>query len=250
MPVAWRNALLAVGWLAGFVVVTVALAAGGPLLELDLTVADWAAAHRPPAAELVARVLNRLGQGLWLLAICAALAGWLALLRWRRGAPMWRAAAPVLYVAAAAVLQVPTVLALKAATGRGAPSSELPPEQTVRLFDPLPPGEYAAGYPGGHVVNTIVWYGVLLVLVTGLRRGYGRSDPPDPVRLAVRVAPPVVVLCTTTYLSFHWLTDGLAGLLLGLAIDRVLALLRGTPAGRAVTERELTARESPSGRPA
>jgi membrane-associated phospholipid phosphatase len=224
-----RDAALAAGFAAGFAALTAALAAGGALLELDLSVQAWVAAHRPPAAEAVARVLNRLGQGGALLGICVALAGWLALVRWRRAAGWWETLRPPLYVLAAAVLVVPTVLGIKHLTERGAPSSPLPAEQTVRLTGPLPPGEYAEGYPGGHAVNTVVWYGVLLALVVGLSRAYRWAEPPRPVRIAVRVVPPVVVLLTTTYLSFHWLTDSLAGLALGIAIDRVLALLRGAP---------------------
>ena len=45
--------------------------------------------------------------------------------------------------------------------------------------------------------------------------------PPRLVRW-VRVAPPVIVLCTTTYLSHHWITDGLAALALGLLLDRII----------------------------
>jgi membrane-associated phospholipid phosphatase len=231
-----RDALLAAGSLAVFAGITAGLAAGGPLLDLDLAVHDWVVAHRPPAAEAGARVLNRLGQGGALLAICAVLAGWLG---WRAircppSAPTRSGTArtlrtglePLLYVVAAAVLVVPTVLLLKRFTERGAPSSDLPAEQTVPLLGPLPPGEYAAGYPGGHAVNAVVWYGVLLLLVTALLRAYGRAQPSSPLRVAVRLVPPLVVLGTTTYLSFHWLTDSLAGLALGLAIDRLLALLR------------------------
>lgn len=222
-----RRDLLLIGCYAGaFVALTAGLAAGGALVELDLAVRDWVEAHRPEAAAAAARVLNRFGQGGPLLAICGVLALWLAVARRRDGAGWWRAAAPLAYVAAAAILVVPSVLALKAATVRGAPSSELPPEQTVLLPGDLPPGEYAAGYPGGHVVNTVVWYGVLLILVTGLLREYGRDAPPVAVRGAVRIVPPVIVMTTTTYLSYHWLTDGLAGLALGLLIDRLLRLLR------------------------
>jgi membrane-associated phospholipid phosphatase len=249
-----RDALLAAGSFAVFAGITAGLAAGGPLLELDLAVHDWAQAHRPPAAETVARVLNRLGQGGWLLAICAVLAAWLGWrtsrhhppaptrsgtlpavsgtsLEWHGRRPTMsptslKGVGPLLYVVAAAVLVVPTVLLIKRFTERGAPSSDLPAEQTVPLLGPLPPGEYAAGYPGGHAVNAVVWYGVLLLLVTALLGEYGRAQPPRPLRVAVRLVPPVVVLGTTTYLSFHWLTDSLAGLSLGLAIDRLLALLR------------------------
>lgn len=221
-----RDALLAAGYAAAFAGITALLAAGGALAELDLRVHEWAEAHRPAAAATAARALNRLGQGGYLLAVAAALAGWLGLIRWRRGRGWGPVALPMLYVAATAVLIVPTVLAIKYLTERGAPSSALPPEQTVALLGPLPPGEYADGYPGGHVLNTVVWYGVLLLLLTELLREYGRAGPPYPARVVIRVLPPVVVLWTTTYLSYHWLTDGLAGLALGLAVDRVLALLR------------------------
>ena len=41
--------------------------------------------------------------------------------------------------------------------------------------------------------------------------------------MAIRVVPPTVVFCTTTFLAFHWLTDSLAGLLLGLVLTRLMA---------------------------
>lgn len=220
-----RDLMLAAASGAVFVALTAGLADGGVLVDVDLAVYRWSEAHRPEVADLVARVLNRLGQGLWLLTICAVLAGWLAVVRWRAREPWRRLAWPLVYVGVAAALVIPTVLAIKHVTGRGAPSSDLPMQQTVALFGSLPPGEYATGYPGGHAVNTVVWYGVLLVLVTALLRAYGRGDPPWAVRAAVRLVPPVVVLFTTTYLSYHWLTDGLAGLALGFTIDRLLAPL-------------------------
>jgi hypothetical protein len=213
-----RDVVLIVGYVAAFAAITAGLAAGGWLIDLDLAVLEWSELHRPTAAYVVARGLNLLGQGGWLLAISLALAGWLA---WRG-----RTVRPVLYVITAAVLLVPTVLLIKAVTERGAPSSPLPPEQVVALMGPLPAGEYAAGYPSGHVVNAVVWYGVLLVLATALLRGYGRREPTRAARVVIRVAPVVIVLAASTYLSFHWVTDGLAGLALGLAIDRVLHLVR------------------------
>lgn len=214
------------GFAATVAVVTAALAAGGPLIELDLAVREWSEAHRPAPAETVARAANRLGQGGVLLGICGVLTGWLALARWRWRAGWWPVLRPVLYLLVAVLLVYPTVAGLKAATERGAPSSPLPPEQTVALLGPLPPGEYDTGYPSGHAVNTIVWYGVVLLLATALLRGYGRARPPRPVRIGLRVIPPVIVVWAQTYLSFHWLTDSLAGLALGLAIDRSLRLLR------------------------
>lgn len=204
--------------LGAFVALTAGLAVGGPLWSLDLTVDRWAREHRPPVAEAVAAVLNRLGQGGPLLVLVLAGGVWLA---WRLRTPR-----PLGYVLVAVLLVVPPVLAVKALTARGAPSSRLPPEQTVRLLGPLPPGEYAAGYPSGHVVNTVVWYGVLLLLVTALLRAYGRGDPPVALSRVVRIGPPVIVLATSTYLSYHWFTDGLAGLAYGVFVDQLLRRVR------------------------
>jgi membrane-associated phospholipid phosphatase len=128
-------------------------------------------------------------------------------------------------VIVAAALVGMTVLPVKYLTERAAPSSALPPEQGVPLFATLPPGEYDTSYPAGHVVNSVVWYGVVLLFVTALVRARepARAWRPAPWLWAVaRVGPVVLILATTTYLSFHWLTDGLAGLCLGLLIERVL----------------------------
>jgi membrane-associated phospholipid phosphatase len=213
-----RDVVLIVGFLGAFAALTAALAVDGWLIDLDLAVREWSEQRRPPAADIAARWFNLLGQGSPLLGLSLLAAAWLT---WRTGSLR-----PLLHVVAAAVLVVPTVLLIKYVTERGAPSSTLPPEQVVALMGPLPAGEYAAGYPSGHVVNTVVWYGVLLLLLTGLLRAYGRGEPPPAVRVAIRVAPVAIVLAASTYLSFHWLTDGLAGLALGLAIDRALHLIR------------------------
>ncbi len=210
----WREAVC----LGAFIALTAAIAVDGPLRSLDLAVARWVEAHRPTAAQIVASVLNRLGQGGWLLAISVLTAAWLAW-RIRNLRPLW-------YVLVAAMLLVPPVLLVKAVTHRGAPSSTLPLEQTVELFGSLPPGEYAFGYPSGHVVNAVVWYGVLVSLVTALRRAYGRAGVSRAVRRVVRIAPPIVVTATTTYLSYHWLTDSLAGLAYGLFVDHLLRRIR------------------------
>jgi membrane-associated phospholipid phosphatase len=113
------------------------------------------------------------------------------------------------------VLTYATIGPLKLWTQRAAPSSSL--DNAVELFNPAAVAEgYAQGYPSGHVVNAIVWWGVIVILASALWR-----LPPTLVRW-MRVAPPVIVLCTTTYLSHHWLTDGLAAIALGLLLDRLI----------------------------
>jgi membrane-associated phospholipid phosphatase len=203
----WFDAVL----IGGFVAVTAALASG-LLLDLDLAVRDWVGGHRPPAIYWTARLLNYLGQGGWLLTpVALALAVAVGLRA--------RSVRPLLVVGAAFALTYLTIGPLKIWADRAAPRSTLPPEESVQIFNDLPPGEYDLSYPSGHVANAIVWYGVIALLLAALAAG---RLAPALVRL-VRLAPPAIVLATTTYLNFHWLTDGLAALLLGLFLDRLLA---------------------------
>lgn len=207
-PAGWWFDLVLVG---GFAALTAALASG-LLLDLDLAVREWADTHRPPVAYGIARLFNYLGQGGWLLTpvalVLAAAVGLRA-----------RSVRPLLVVGAAFVLTYLTIGPLKVWADRAAPRSTLPPEESVQIFNNLPPGEYDLSYPSGHVANAIVWYGVIGLLLAALAAG---GLTPALVRL-VRLAPPAIVLATTTYLNFHWLTDGLAALLLGLFLDRLLA---------------------------
>ncbi|MGI5213049.1 phosphatase PAP2 family protein [Plantactinospora sp. CA-290183] len=207
----WPDGVL----LAAVVALTAALAAG-QLLDLDLAVRDWVNAHRPVPAEWVAIVLNFLGQGGWVLMPVAFGLG--ALVAWRT-----RSVRPLLVGVGAFALTSFTIGPLKIWTGRAAPSSELPPEETVRLFAPLPADEWSMSYPSGHVGNAIVWYGAIALLLAALLRTFDRPDAPPALYRAIRIAPPAIVFCTTTYLGWHWITDSIAGLLLGLLLDRLLA---------------------------
>ncbi|MEV4197274.1 phosphatase PAP2 family protein [Micromonospora globbae] len=209
----WYDALL----LAALVGLTVALVTH-QLFGVDRAVADWAQEHRPAAAYWVARVLNLLGQGTPLTLIAVGLGVLLAV--------RVRSVRPVLPPLAAFVLTYLTIGPLKVWTARPAPSASvkkpfLPPDQTLPLFQEDLPLRFAQSYPSGHVANAIVWYGMLALLLAPLLRTYGRTIPPRLV-LAVRVLPPLIVLTTTTYLGWHWLTDSVAGLLLGLLLDRLL----------------------------
>ncbi|WP_230582382.1 phosphatase PAP2 family protein [Salinispora tropica] len=209
----WFDGLL----LAGLVALTAALAAGH-LFGLDRAVADWSDAHRPATAYGIAWTLNYLGQG-GPLALVAVGIGVLLAVR-------LRSARPLLPPVAGVALIYLIVGALKVSTARPAPSASvrepfLAPEQTLPLFQHELPLEFTRSYPSGHVVNTIVWYGVIVLLLARLLETYGRTLPPR-MATAVRVVPPLVVLTTTTYLGWHWLTDSIAGLLLGLLLDRAL----------------------------
>ncbi|GAB3856789.1 phosphatase PAP2 family protein [Micromonospora andamanensis] len=207
----WFDAVL----LAGFVALTATLARGH-LLGLDLAVSEWAFTHDPAPLYWTARVFNLLGQGGGLL---LPLSGALAVaVAWRR-----RTIRPFLLVAGALLVTMVTIGPLKLWTDRAAPTASvkepfLAPEEAVQIFNHLPAGAYSMSYPSGHVANAIVWYGVIALLLVSLTVG---RLPTNLYRL-VRYAPPAILLVTTTYLNFHWLTDGLAALLLGLLLDRLL----------------------------
>jgi membrane-associated phospholipid phosphatase len=107
------------------------------------------------------------------------------------------------------------VVPLKVLTDRSAPHA--PWSDAVQLFT------HDAGwsYPSGHVVNTLIWYPVLLSLVERwLRRPLAAR-----VRWALLVAPVVIVFVAVTYLGYHWITDSAAGVLLGLALHHALRRL-------------------------
>jgi membrane-associated phospholipid phosphatase len=204
-PRSWWPDLACTG---AFVALTVLLAAGH-LLAFDAAVADWADAHRPAPLYWTARVLNYLGQGgQVLMPVVILLAGWLA---WRR-----RSIRPLLMFAAAFVLTYVTIGPLKIWLQRAAPRFTGP--DRTELFNPAAVGNLGMSYPSGHVANALVWYGVIAVLLGALVGGLSTR-----ALLALRLLPPVIVFGTTTYLSFHWITDSVAGLFLGLVLTRLMA---------------------------
>jgi membrane-associated phospholipid phosphatase len=202
--------------LVGFVGLTVALA-NGAFLDLDRAVDVWSRAHRPTAVYWLARVGNYLGQGTWLAVGAFGLAVYLG---WRR-----HSVRPLLPVLAAELVSGVTVLAAKLMLHRAPPNNQNGVPHPERLFsDPA-----SQSYPSGHLVVAIVWYGIIALLLAGL-------VPAGPLR-ALRTVPAVVLFVTTVYLSFHWLTDSVAGLLLGVLLYRLLTRVdwNRVPLGRRLT---------------
>lgn len=182
----------------GAVAVTLLLAVGfDPLLDLDVVLRDWVDAHRPPWFYWTLRGVNYLGQGTPLALLCFGI----ALVFARRT----RSVRPVLPVLVAYPAVYLSIGGLKFTTHRPAPHYGGP----EFFADPA-----QISYPSGHAVNSIVWYGLLALLLA-------RHLPPVPVRV-VRVVVAVGICFATTYLGFHWLTDTMTGLLIGLLINRLL----------------------------
>lgn len=215
LPERWRSWWWDVALLAGFAGTTW-LVAAGVTHDLDIAARDWSDAHRPDWAYWMARALNLLGQG-WLLmwVITGALTLYLAITRRN-----WRYVLPGL---AAYVLTGAITGPVKLLTDRAAPHADTDIDNPVA--DPVLLFHYDKGvsYPSGHVVNAIVWWGVIVLLM--------RQIPAISSRISersvrwIRFTPPIVILCTTTYLGFHWVTDGVAAIFLGLFTWRLFLRL-------------------------
>jgi membrane-associated phospholipid phosphatase len=213
----WFDALL----VGVFVLLTSALWAGA-LLGVDTAVRDWCDAHRPDVLRWPAMAGNLLGQGTPLTLLCLAIA---ALRVWKRpwlgmdsradepAHPVDRLRRwwPVLLVLAAFVLTFFTIGPMKVLTDRAGPHAG---RDDPTVAHPEQFGSGGREYPSGHLGNAIVWYGVLVLLLS----------PWLPVlwRRVLRVGPPAVLALTTVYLSYHWLTDTVAGIAVGLFLDRLL----------------------------
>ena len=206
----WWPDLLA---LAAFGALTVALSRGH-LLDLDQRVAQWAFdQHGQRQVYWAARVLNYLGQGAQVLMPVVAI---LTVLLFRRTRSI-RAALPFVV---AFVLTMVTIGPAKIFFDRAAP--KFPLDNRTVLFNPDASGQLSVSYPSGHVANALVWYAVIAILLAAV---LGRTLT-RPETVAVRLLPVVIVFITTVYTGFHWLTDSVAALLLGVVLARLVERIR------------------------
>ncbi|MGR7024159.1 phosphatase PAP2 family protein [Geodermatophilus sp. URMC 62] len=184
----WVSAALLAG--AGAVGVLVALPATRPAVQaVDDAVWEWVGAHRSGPATAVAVAFSWLGSAWvnWPLRVAAVL-----LLAWRRH---W---ARVLAFTLAVVSSEAAIGPVKAAFDR-----------------PRPPGSLiatsAASFPSGHAIaGAVTAVGLVLVLA-----------PPGPARWRWEVWAVVfstVMALSRVYLRAHWLSDTVAGALLGAGL--------------------------------
>lgn len=156
----------------------------------------------------VLHVMDRIGQRAVCLPVLAIVA---AILSWRH-----RSLRPVLVSVAAVVAINLVVLVLKLSLGRG---------------DPLDhrPAFFINGtmYPSGHASNIVVVYGIAVYLISR----YGSVSRRVRGVLAATVGLLAVVMTVTSVLlRWHWLSDLLAGYLVGgVVLAIAVALDRATP---------------------
>ncbi|MEU6858710.1 phosphatase PAP2 family protein [Glycomyces sp. NPDC046736] len=204
-PGSWA---LEIAMLCALVLWTVPLAWPSALVRLDIYLRDIADAHRTELTHQIAVVTNTLGQGGLLGGIALGIA---TIIAWRRHDVRPLLAFIATYFMAGAVLILKYTL-LRVYPHW--PSEDNPPyadaAQSV-IFTSLEP---AGAYPSGHVLNTIIWYGFIVILI-------GRSWRPWQRWLFLGL-PPLIVAFSTTYLGFHWFTDTPAGVFIGVIIIRVV----------------------------
>ena len=192
---------------------------GDTLARLDRPVLDASVALRTPTTQRWASAFTDLG-GTVVMPVIAVVLTLVAVWLWRRPTPIWL----MLIATAGSVL---TTVTGKELTGRARPPQDLA----------VPPFESSASFPSGHTLNATVVLGVAVyLLVVGLTS--------HRARVAVTVIAGVFAVAmglSRVYLGHHWLTDVMAGWLLGLAwvatvvtVHRVWVTIRRREGGRSL----------------
>jgi undecaprenyl-diphosphatase len=172
--------------LAGYVTLAV-LAAHQQFFAIDYGTRAWARMLRMEAPGLPMALVSALGDMLGLVLLIAA---GVALLLWRRQR-RWALALPVLMAGAGALQWV-----AKWASGRARPD------------------ESPWGFPSGHVLSLVVFFGLMVWLVVTASRRRRRWRLAASAACALTVA---AVAVSRLYLDRHWLSDLAGGLTIGLA---------------------------------
>ncbi|GHH50031.1 phosphatase PAP2 family protein [Streptomyces candidus] len=199
LPPARSPVLLAGALLAALSAVLLTLVAldWGPLLALDGRIADGLhrVAVEAPGATRANRLLSDWVWDPWAMrAVVAGVFVWL-LRHGERVLALWLAGTSLV---AACVQQL-----LKFVVGRERP----------QWPDPVDSAHYAA-FPSGHAMTAAVTFGLLLWLL----RLYGAGRGTRAWLLTAGVVSVVGVGFTRVFLGVHWLTDVLAGWLMGAAL--------------------------------
>ncbi|GAA1892165.1 phosphatase PAP2 family protein [Lapillicoccus jejuensis] len=186
--------LVAVGATVGAGEVYEGVLEGADLSRLDVPVLDAMVRLRSPGLDRAVTGLTDLGGtvGMPVIALVAV-----AVMTWR-----WRAWTPLVLTAVAAAGSVAMTVAGKDLVGRARPPLTLA----------VPPYETSPSFPSGHSLNAVVIVGVLVYLVLP-HLHHKRTRTLLVVAGTVFAA---AIGLSRVFLGHHWLTDVVAGWLLGL----------------------------------
>jgi undecaprenyl-diphosphatase len=204
--------------LAGYLALAV-MAAQHQYFALDHGTRTWVRLLRHELLDLPMQLVTSLGDNIGLIPLI--LAGMLVLWRVSR---RWALALPVLMAGTGAVQWL-----AKWATGRARPD------------------ETPLGFPSGHVLSLVVFFGLMVYLIATASRPRRRWRA---LACAVCTVPVVVVAFSRLYLDRHWLSDLAGGLTVGmgylLLFIWIVEVVLSRPAADAVvteeTERAATER--------
>ncbi|WP_168801619.1 phosphatase PAP2 family protein [Glycomyces buryatensis] len=197
----------------GFLIITVFLSYHSWLVQLDYDIRYWGYTHKVEWLREVAHGFSMLGQAKWVAPFTLGFAAWQAL-RARSIRSL------LMYVLSFITLAI--ILGMKHLMGR--PLSQHPFQladatgyEGAILFTYYAEGgggniPDATAFPSGHAVNTILLFGLIVMLIGDLL--------PKWVRWTLLIAPPVLVATSQVYLGHHWFADEPAGILLGLILIR------------------------------
>lgn len=166
-----------------------AVVAQAPLVHIDHAVFEGLQAWRTEGIDTTMVAITEFGGARVSVAVGVAVFAWLA---WRRA---W---APAIYWAVALIGARLCVLALKAGIERARPAS-------------IYGGIESFSFPSGHATSSMVTYGFLAFLLCVGQRWRIRI----PV-LTLAITSIVAIGLSRLYLGMHWLSDVLAGYMLGL----------------------------------
>jgi undecaprenyl-diphosphatase len=164
------------------------------LANLDKPALRYAEELRNPGLDAAVTGFTNIGGGIGMPILASILTGWLTFL-----ARTWR---PLILVGGAAAFSTSATTFGKKLVGRTRPDHA----------DAVPPYESSPSFPSGHTLNTTVVIGVVIYL-TCLQ--FHRAM----VRVSVITGGTLFILAmglSRVFLGHHWLTDVIAGWLLGL----------------------------------
>jgi len=198
-----------------FLLVTLDVFVQGPLTQLDKVIQDWDGEAEQPEFQAAAWVYDKMGQRSVLVPILLVVAGVFA-----RRHRTWRPVvlAVVSFVALNVVVGAMKILIGRSETETGDPS----------VFDG------GVIYPSGHSSNMVLTGGLIIYFFWR----YAKDPPLRRLTLLITVLTTVTIL-TSLYVGSHWLTDLVAGALVGgLLLQLVILFDRATVDFREVRQRD------------
>jgi len=186
-----RSRMIAVLLTASLLYIIVDIWIQGPLTQLDISLVDWDGEASIPSLEDAAWAYDKVGQRSVLVPILLIVAGVLA-----RRHRTWR---PVVLAAMSFLVLNVVVGAMKLIIGRSETETGNP--------DVLAGGII---FPSGHSSNMVLTGGVIVYLL--LR--YAKNPPARSVA-ALWTVLTLLTIVTSVYIGSHWLTDLVAGVLVG-----------------------------------